>query len=170
MRELNRTAKVAGSDRLSNPNDRRRSMSQLLRMTSDSGKDSSDEQGRDGCSHLKTETKKGRRGRSPKRHHQEDIDGKRSKNKHECFQSSVNDDRHMSGTSSTDANSSSEERHDRCRAKPSNGEDKLKVIRLANYRFKVVVDYRMYRLTDTSPIYDRTMSKNVAKIAKRMKA
>lgn len=67
-----------------------------------------------------------------------------------------------------ESSSSSEEQRNRRRAKNSDGEDKLKVIRLVNYCLKVTVDYQTYWLVDTSSEYDMKVSKNVAKMAYRM--
>lgn len=62
------------------------------------------------------------------------------------------------------------EEHNRRRAKTRDNGDKLKVIRLVNCRLKEAVDYGKFRLEDASPKYNTTVSKNVAKMAKRMTA
>lgn len=77
-------------------------------------------------------------------------------------------DRQSSDKSSADVNSSSEEDRASPETKTCYDENKLMVIRSVNYGFKVAVDYRKYRLADTSLKYDRTVTKNVTKMAKRM--
>lgn len=142
MRELNRAAGLAGSDRPSNFRDRRSSMSQSQRGTLDRGRNSSDGEGRAERSHLKKESKKGGQGGSRRHNSPEDIDERRRKNKRVLHQSSDDDDdRHKSDASSTNACSRSEKYHIHRRTKNSDGEDKFRVIRLVNYRFKTSVDY-----------------------------
>lgn len=47
-------------------------------------------------------------------------------------------------------------------------EEKLEVIDLVRYCFKKAVDYRTFRLVDTSTKYNRTVSKYIFKMSKRM--
>lgn len=54
--------------------------------------------------------------------------------------------------------------------KTRNGKNKLRVIRPVNYRSKLAVYYKTYRLAEPFPKYDRTVSKAVAKVAKRITA
>lgn len=63
-----------------------------------------------------------------------------------------------------------EKGNDRRKAKALDGEDKLKRVNAVKYRINVAVDYRSYRLLDTSPKHDSTVSKSVAKMPNRMKA
>lgn len=80
MEDLDRVAKVAKINRLSNPNDHRRSMSPPSKTTLDSGSYSSDEIGGTGRYKFKTRNKKDRRGRSRKRDNLDEIDWKRRRN------------------------------------------------------------------------------------------
>lgn len=113
MRELHRRNKGAGSDRQSNYHIYRRSMSSPRKTTVNYRSHLSHKEGRGSLSRLKTDTEKGWRGRSPNRNIPDGINRKHRMNIHEAFQLLEDDDRHMSDTSSTNAESSVKEGHDR---------------------------------------------------------
>lgn len=125
-------------------NDRRGSISPPLRSSSASGSDSSDTEGRAGRFRHKLETKRGGRGRSRGQIGSEDINGKRSKNMSEFSQSSEDENRRMSDMSSTDASISSEDNRNHRKMKTREEEEKLRVIRPVNHRFKIAIGYRTY--------------------------
>lgn len=137
---------------------------------SHSRNDSSNEDCRDGRSRHRTENKKSQPVRNHRWKSPEDVDGKRSENNRESIESPDDDSRHMSDPSSTDLSRSGMEDYSRCRTKSCDGEEKSVAIHMVNYRFETAVDFRAYRLHGSLPKYDRTMSKNIAKMSKRVMA
>lgn len=172
-RVMERTVVLANRDLPSTSHDRCKLMSLLLRSSSEFESDSSDMESQAGRSRHKSESKQCRRDQSRRRISAEVTDGKRHKNKRESSQSSDEKDRGKSDKSPTDASISSEENrnsHNNHNIKTREGEEKLRVMLTINCCFKITVNYRMYRLADTSFKDDRRVSKNVTKMVKRMTA
>lgn len=147
------------------------SMSPSQGRTLISFNDSFNEEGRTERHCLKTEREKGRRNKSHRCNRPDDIDETYQKYKRGLPSISADDDeKNRSDTSSKDASSTPEVGHNRRRTKICDGRNNLSVIRQVQDRLKTVVDYWTYPRPDTSPKLNKTLSKNVAMIIKRINA
>lgn len=155
----------------------RKSVSPPSRTESALSSPSSDNQQEHKSNHRRSK----RRSRSRRRHRRHSKDEKRS---------STSDKSAKPGESSSDSESDTDHehqqrRHTRRLSPPRSGsdsdssrgrrrkdrrskEDLPKTIRPVNNRFRDALDFRTYRLVDTSPKYDDRVAKRVAKWAKRL--